>query len=131
MRAGLVENLLSGSTQNQLREALAETARARAAPAKPKKLAGIRVSAGGYLASAALLTFASLILLRTHRDLTALLLISSTWTIVPLLLLTDRLSFDGHTLSRSGLAALVSRLLRGRVPRINVKNVERVDVATL
>ncbi len=110
---------------------LAETARGYVAPAKRKKLAGIRISPSGYFAVAALLTFAALLCLRTHRDLTALALMIGTWTIVPLLVLTNRLSFDGHTISRTGLAAWLIRLVRRRNQTIAVDDVERVEVATL
>lgn len=122
---------MSDSTQNQLREVLVETVRGHVAPAKRKKLAGIRISPGGYLAVGALLTFASLLCLRTHRDLTALALISSTWTIIPLLVFTNRLSFDGQTIARTGLTALLIRLVRGRAQNISIDDVERVEVATL
>jgi len=125
------EKALSDSSQNQLREVLAETARGYVAPAKRKKLAGIRISPSGYFAVAALLTFAALLCLRTHRDLTALALMIGTWTIVPLLVLTNRLSFDGHTISRTGLAAWLIRLVRRRNQTIAVDDVERVEVATL
>ena len=122
---------MSDSSQNQLREVLVETARGHVAPAKRKKLAGIRVSPGGYFAVAALLTFAALLCLRNHRDLTALALAAGTWTIIPLLVLTNRLSFDGHTISRTGLAALLMKLVRGRTQNLSVDEVERVEVATL
>jgi tetratricopeptide (TPR) repeat protein len=122
---------LSDSSQKQLREVLAETARGHVAPAKRKKLAGIRISPSGYFAVAALLTFAALLCLRTNRDLTALALAVGTWTIIPLLVLTNRLSFDGHTISRTGLTALLIRLVRRRPLNIAVDDVERVEVATL
>jgi tetratricopeptide (TPR) repeat protein len=122
---------LSDSSQNQLREVLVETARGHVAPAKRKKLAGIRISPSGYFAVAALLTFAALLCLRTNRDLTALVLVAGTWTIIPLLVFTNRLSFDGHTISRTGLMALVIRLVRGRAQSLAVDDVERVEVATL
>ena len=125
------KSLLSDSSQNQIREVLAETARGHVAAPKSKKLAGIRVSPGGYFAAAALLTFASLLCLRTHRDLVALVLIAGTWTIIPLLVLTNRLSFDGHTIARTGLAAMLIRLVRRRSQSLAVDDVERVEVATL
>ena len=122
---------LSDSSQNQLREVLVETARGHAVPAKRKKLAGIRISPSGYFAVAALLTFTALLCLRTNRDLAALVLAVATWTIIPLLVFTNRLSFDGHTISRTGVIALVIRLVRGRVQNLAVDDVERVEVATL
>lgn len=125
------KSLLSDSSQNQIREVLAETARGHVASAKGRKLAGIRVSPGGYFAVAALLTFASLLCLRTQRDLVALVLIVGTWTIIPLLVLTNRLSFDGHTIARTGLVAMLIRLVRRRSQSLAIDDVERVEVATL
>lgn len=122
---------MSDSTQNQLREALAETARAHLAPPKPKKLAAVRVTRGGYFAAAALLTFVALICLRTQRDLAALILVGGTWTVIPLLVLTDRLSFDGDRLSRTGLSSFIARRWRGRSPGIALEDIERVEVTTL
>jgi len=119
------------ASSKQFSEVLAETARTRGAIAKPKPLASVRVSPGGHFAVAALLTFASLVLLRTNRDLAALVLIGATWIVIPTLVLTDRLYFDGQTLFRSGLTALLSRLLRGQRPRLSVTDIERVEVATL
>jgi tetratricopeptide (TPR) repeat protein len=77
------------------------------------------------------LTFASLLCLRTHHDLVALVLIAGTWTVIPLLVLTNRLSFDGHTIARTGLVARLIRLVRGRSQSLAVDDVERVEVATL
>src|SRR5207253_2274230 len=78
-----------------------------------------------------LFTFVSLVLLRTHKDLAALILILGTWTIVPILILTDRLNFDGHALSRTGLGALLIRIVRQQAQSIAADDIERVDVATL
>ena len=122
---------MSDLSQKQLREALAETARAQAAPIKPKKIASVRVSRGGYFAAAALLTFIALICLRTHRDLAALLLVGGTWSVIPLLVFTDRLSFDGTRLSRTGLSSFLTRRVRGRARGMAVDDVERVEVNTL
>jgi tetratricopeptide (TPR) repeat protein len=122
---------LSDSSQNQLREALAETARAHVVPPKPKKLAGVRVTRGGYFAAAALLTFIALVCVRTHRDLAALILVAGTWTVIPLLVFTDRLSFDGARLLRTGFSSLIARRLLGRTRGLSVDEIERVEVTTL
>ncbi|HMH43255.1 MAG TPA: hypothetical protein VK557_07225, partial [Pyrinomonadaceae bacterium] len=83
-------------------------------PARARKLASVRMSSGGYLAIAAVTTFAALICLRTHRDLLALIIVFTTWTIVPALMLTDRLTFDGLRLRRTGLNRFARRLLFNR-----------------
>ena len=89
------------------------------------------MSPGGYFAGAAILTFAAVICLRTQRDLLALLLIVGTWTTIPFLVLTDRLSFDGVMLKRTGLSALIERLIRRRSMRLTIGDLERVEVTSL
>ncbi len=89
------------------------------------------MSPGGYFALAAILTFAAVICLRTHRDLVALSLIIGTWTTVPFLILTNRLSFDGVALKRTGLSAFIERLIRRRSALLSISDVERVEVTSL
>ena len=91
----------------------------------------MRMSPGGYFAVAAILTFAAVICLRTHRDLLALILIIGTWTSIPFLILTDRLIFDGVALKRTGLSAFLERVLRGRLSLLTISDVERVEVTSL
>lgn len=115
----------------QFSEVLTETAQSRRTAARLKPLASVRISAGGHFAVAALLTFLSLVMLRTNKDAAALILVSATWIVIPLMLITDRLYFDGQTVFRSGLTALMWRFLRGSRPRLTVAEIERVEVATL
>ena len=96
-----------------------------------KRLASIRVSSTSYLAVAAVLTFLALVCLRTHRDLPALVIVFGTWVTVPLLILTDRLSFDGTTLRHQGLAAFVQKTLFQRVLDVSIDDVERVEVSSV
>ena len=108
---------------------MADTAHSRQAR-EPKIIARVRVSPG-YFIVAALATFASLVLLRTHRDLAALVLVLLTWVVTPVLMITDRLSFDGSRLFRTGVLPFLSRVFRGRGTQLIVDNIERVDVSTL
>lgn len=117
-------------TSSQLREVLVEK-RSRSAAGARRKIVSVRMSPGGYLAVAAILTFVALICLRTERDLLALILISATWTLVPLFVLTDRLSFDETTLKRTGLSAWPRRILRRTSLRIALADVERVEVTSM
>jgi tetratricopeptide (TPR) repeat protein len=123
--------IVNHAPTKQFSDVLAETAQSRRAILKPRPLASVRVSPGGHFAIAALLTFLSLVLLRTNRDLAALVLIVATWTVIPLMVVTDRVYFDGQLLFRSGLAALLSRLWQGRRPRLTLSEIERVEVATM
>ena len=122
---------MNESTQKQLLEPLRETRSVSEAAEGPKALVGIRVSPGGHFALAALLTFVSVILLRTHRDFAALLLVTLTWALTSIVVATDRLYFDGHVLFRSGLLPALSRLVRGRRPRLAAADIERIDVRTV
>jgi Tfp pilus assembly protein PilF len=94
-----------------------------------RKLASIRVSSASYLAVAAVMTFTALVCLRTNRDLAAVIIIFSTWTIIPLLIFSDRLSFDGITLRRTGLSAFIQRILLRRVLSVATDDIERVEVS--
>jgi hypothetical protein len=99
--------------------------------ARARKGASIRVSSGSYVALGAVMTFGALVCLRTQRDLLALVIIFSTWTTIPILIFTDRLSFDGVTLRRTGLSAFIQRLLLRRVLTLPIADVERVEVASM
>lgn len=96
-----------------------------------KKLASVRMSPAGYFAVAAIFTFAALVCLRTHRDLLALILISLTWTVVPLIVLTDRLTFDGSTLVRTGLSPWARRTFMRRTSNIAIAEIERVEATSM
>jgi tetratricopeptide (TPR) repeat protein len=110
---------------------VSESTRKHPLKSRGKKLASIRVSSGSYLAVAAVMTFTALVCLRTHRDLAALIITFGTWTTVPLLMLTDRLSFDGVTLRRHGLVALVQSAVFRRGVRLSIDDVERVEVSSV
>lgn len=105
--------------------------RSRSLAAGRKKLASVRMSPGGYLAVGAIMTFAALVCLRTQHDLLALILVSGTWTLVPLLVFTDRLSFDGVTLKRSGFGTLPRRIFQRNLLRIAVADIEKIEVTSL
>ncbi len=112
--------------------AVASAARERILPpARRARLASVRVSPGGYLAVAAVLTFAAALLLRAQYDLYSLITISLAWVVTPALAFTDRISFDGQTLSRKGLIPLLSKLIKGRVLRIEVEEIERVETSAV
>src|SRR5262245_15710484 len=98
---------------------------------RPLRLAAVRLSPGGYFAVAALLTFVALVCLRTERDLVALILIGITWLTVPLLVLTDRLIFDGTTLRRVGLFAWFCRLIGRPLMTFEVADIQRVEVTSM
>lgn len=115
----------------QIPDALVEAAKTSAARKKPARLASVRVSPGGYLTATCVLTFASLVLFRLEQDHASLVSLLAAWLIVPALAFCDRLDFDGATLSRRGLVAIIFRLLRGRSLKLKVEDIERAETSAL
>lgn len=116
----------------QVTGAVAEAANARALPpARRTRLASVRVSPGGYLATASALSFIALLLLRAELDFEALLIIACAWLITPLLAFTDRISFDGHRLTRRGLMPFVQQLIKRRSLVLPVEEIERVETSAV
>lgn len=100
-------------------------------PAKRATLASVRISPGGYLAIAAIFTFISLVLLRLGHDLAALIEVALTWIIISLVMVTDRVTFDGKALSRRGLVAAFARLIKGRPIELRVDDIERAETTAV
>jgi tetratricopeptide (TPR) repeat protein len=112
--------------------AVVDAAKERIAPpARRLRLASVRVSPGTYLAAACLLTFVATLLLRARYDLPALITIALAWVVTPLLAFTDRISFDGHALSRRGLVPLLIRFVKGRELRLGIEEIERVETSAV
>lgn len=112
--------------------ALIEATRERIIPpARRAPLAAVRTSPGGHLAVAAVFTFASLILLRNGYDLAAMLSVVGTWIVIPVVIATDRISFDGEALTRRGLIALWSRVVKGRTIKLRVADIERAETTAV
>jgi Tfp pilus assembly protein PilF len=122
---------MNESTQKKLLEVLRENQRPRATTGRSVATIGIRISPGGYFALAAVLTFVAVILLRMHQDLAALILVTATWVLTPILVATDRLYFDGETLTRSGLVPLLSRVFGARRAELSIRDIESIDVGTV
>jgi len=120
------------STPIEKSKALIEATRERVIPpARRATLASVRISPGGYLAVAAVFTFVSLILLRMGYDLAALVNIVLTWVIIPVVIKTDRVSFDGERLFRRGLIAALSRLTKGVPIELRVADIERAETTAV
>jgi tetratricopeptide (TPR) repeat protein len=122
---------MNDAEQIETLKALTEVAREREQPRKGLRLASVRVSPGSYLAAASVLTFGSALLLRSERDLLAIVVVGVAWLVVPLLAYTDRIEFDGETLRRRGPAPFLLRLITGRQKQLKVCDFEKVDTQAL
>jgi tetratricopeptide (TPR) repeat protein len=108
-------------------ESLVEVARSREEPEKSTHLASIRVSPGAYLAAASVLTFSSVLLLRSQHDLWALVSVALAWILIPTLAFADRISFDGDRLIREGPIPFLIRLVTGKRSQLRLADFEKVD----
>src|ERR1700752_7846 len=94
---------------------------------KGPSIASVRVSAGPYLAVASVITFSSALLLRSHNDAEALVLIAIAWIFVPLLALTDRIVFDGVSIRRHGPIPLLLQLFTRYKNQLLIEDIEIVE----
>jgi hypothetical protein len=90
-----------------------------------KRLAASRLPE--VLATASVLTFASALFLRSDQGLWALVLVAVAWLLIPVLAFTDRLVFDGRSLSRRGVFPFLSQLVSGTRRQLRVADFEKVD----
>lgn len=123
---------MSDRAQSVLPGAVVDAANERIAPpARRARLASVRVSPGGYLVATSIFTFVATLLLRAQYDLASLFTVALAWIITPTLAFTDRLSFDGHVLTRSGIIPRVTRLISGRSLSLCLDEIERVETSAV
>ena len=118
---------MEDSKKVQVLKTLADTVKQREKVGRRNPLASVRVSPGGYLAVASVLTFASVLFLRAEDDIWALAALTVAWLVMPALAFTDRIVFDGQSLTRRGPASFVFQLISGRRQRLSLSDFERVD----
>jgi tetratricopeptide (TPR) repeat protein len=118
---------MEDSEKVQALKTLAEAVKQREKAGRLRPLASVRVSPGPYLASASILTFASVLLLRAESDGWALGALIAAWLVMPALALTDRIVFDGRSLTRRGPIPFLVHLISGRRQQLALADVERVD----
>ncbi len=118
---------MSETKQLETLSVLAEASKEREREQKRMPVATVRVSPGPYLAVACVLTFSSALLLRAENDVLALILLLVAWLVIPIVALTDRIVFDGQSLSRRGLVSLVLRLVSGYREQLGIHDFETVE----
>src|SRR5215213_5209583 len=106
---------------------LSEVREEREHAQKRPTIASVRVSPGPYLALASVATFVAALMLRTHYEAAALILVAAAWLVLPVLALTDRIAFDGVVLRRQGPLASFLHLLFGYREQLSVNDFETVE----
>lgn len=92
-----------------------------------EKPTSIRVSPHGYFAALFLTTFVSAFLFYLEFDLPAALMFGLSWLFMPFLAFTDRITFDGRRLTRTGLLPNAWASMNGLRKRLKLSDIEQVE----
>jgi tetratricopeptide (TPR) repeat protein len=106
---------------------LSEVQEERERAQKRLTIASVRNSPGPYIAFASVVTFVAALTLRAHQDAVAIIMIAAAWLVVPVIALSDRISFDGASLRRQGPLASLLHLLFGYRKQLAVDDFETVE----
>ncbi len=90
-----------------------------------------RASGNSYLSFMLVATFFVGLLLHLELDLYAFVLFLWTWVVTPLLMLSDKIAFDGSELRRTGLVPRSWSLINGGSSRIEISRIELVETQAL
>ena len=95
------------------------------------KITSIRVAPNSYFVALFTTTFFSGLLIYLEQDLAGILLFVSSWLLFSYLAWTDRITFNGKKLTRTGLLPRLWALLNNSRYRLNVKDIEQVETQAL
>lgn len=91
----------------------------------------IRVSPNSYFIALFLATFFTGLFVYLEYDLIAMVLFVSNWTLIPMLLWTDKISFDGKRLNRTGLLPKAWAWFNNSKNRLKLSEIEQVETQAL
>ena len=91
----------------------------------------IRVAPNNYLISLFLSAFLTGFLIYLQYDVSALVLLVSSWVIIPLLILTDRITFDGKSLVRTGILPRLWAQINSLSYNLKLDDIEQVETQAL
>lgn len=93
--------------------------------------ASIRVSPNSYFTALFLATFFSAFLIYLEIDWAAVLLFGASWIFLPLLLWTDKITFDGKRLSRNGFLPRLWSAVNNSRRSLKINDIEQVETHAL
>jgi len=91
----------------------------------------IRVSPNSYFIALFLTTFLTGFLVYLEKDFFALAIFAGSWLICPLLAWTDRITFDGRRIARTGFLSSFWARLNATKYRIKISDIEQVESQAL
>jgi tetratricopeptide (TPR) repeat protein len=95
------------------------------------KTSSIRVSPNSYFVAVFLTTFLAAFFIYLHLDFAGVFAIVLSWLIIPALLLTDKIVFDGEKLARTGLVPSLWAWINRQPYKLNVGDVEQVETQAM
>lgn len=87
----------------------------------------VRVSPNSYFIALFLLTFICGLLVYLEKDAIGAFIFAAAWTIIPSLFLTDRITFDGKSLARTGLLPRFWAKLNKSKRRLKISDIEGIE----
>ena len=109
----------------------AEKTTVRATALAERRACAIRVPPNNYFVAVFLATFLAAFLVYLEFDLAALLLFASAWLVIPFLLATDKIVFDGQALERTGLIPKLWARINRRPRRLPIGEIEQIETQAL
>jgi tetratricopeptide (TPR) repeat protein len=95
------------------------------------KKISVRVSPKSYFATMFLATFFAIFMFYLEYDIVPKILLLFAWLIVPLLLFSDKITFDGECLQRTGLLPRIWSLLNGDSKKLKISQIEQVETQAM
>ncbi|CAN5452035.1 hypothetical protein BH18ACI1_BH18ACI1_02370 [soil metagenome] len=102
-----------------------------ASAASTNKTVGIRVSPNSYFIVLFLMTFFSGFLIYLEQDSAGILIFALSWSVLPILAWTDRITFDGKRLTRTGILPRRWASLNNSKSRLKISDIEQVETQAL
>lgn len=95
------------------------------------KTNSIRVSPNSYFVAVFLTTFLAAFFVYLQMDFAGILAIVISWLVIPSLLLTDKIIFDGEVLTRTGIVPSLWAWINRQPNKLSVGDVEQVETQAL
>ncbi len=109
----------------------ADISAADTSAASANKTVGIRVPPNSYFIALFLITFFSGFLIYLEQDLAGVMIFALSWLVFPVLAWTDRITFDGKRLMRTGILPRWWASLDNSKYRLKISDIEQVETQAL
>ncbi|MBA3633926.1 MAG: tetratricopeptide repeat protein [Acidobacteria bacterium] len=109
----------------------ADISAADTSAASANKTVGIRVPPNSYFIALFLITFFSGFLIYLEQDLAGVMIFALSWLVFPVLAWTDRITFDGKRLTRTGILPRWWASLDNSKYRLKISDIEQVETQAL